>query len=77
MWQDYLMMVGGIIFSIALIPCVKGQNKPDWKSSLMTGAVLASYVPALLTRGLVLSAMATCATATMWFILLHQVRRNK
>lgn len=78
MWQDYLMMVGGIMFSIALIPCVRGEGKPDWRTSLLTGGILASYVPALATRGLVLSSAATAATATIWFVLLYQVlRRSK
>lgn len=74
-WQDILMMVGGFILSIALLPSVLGKDKPAKSSCLITGGILASYVVAMATLGLYLSASATALTTTMWFILLFQRRK--
>ncbi len=73
-WQDILMMVGGFIFSVALLPSVLGKEKPARSSCLITGTILTSYVVAMATLGLWLSAGATVLTATMWFVLLLQRR---
>lgn len=75
MWQDILMMVGGFILSVALIPTVISKGKPARSSCLLTGGVLASYVVAMATLGLWLAACATALTTTMWFILLFQRRK--
>ena len=73
-WQDVLMMLGGFGFSIGLLPSVLGKNKPAKSSCLITGIILTSYVVAMATLGLWLSAGSTTLTATMWFILLFQKR---
>ncbi len=73
-WQDILMMIGGFGFSIALLPTVLSRGKPAKSSCLITGSILATYVLALATLGLWLSAGATALTATMWFVLLFQKR---
>jgi hypothetical protein len=75
-WQDILIAVGGFGFSIALLPSVLGKAKPAKPTCLVTGAILASYVPALVTLGLWLSAGATLISTTMWFILFFQRRER-
>ena len=73
-WQDVLMMIGGFGFAIALLPSIIGKGKPAKSSCLITGGILASYVIALATLGLWLSAGATALTSAMWFVLLLQKR---
>jgi len=73
-WQDILMMIGGFGFAIALIPSVTGKSKPEKSSCAITGMILTSYVVAMATLGLILSAIATWITAVMWWILLFQRR---
>ena len=76
MWQDILIMIGGFGFAIALIPSVRGNRKPARSTCAMTGGILTSYVVAMVTLGLVLSAVATGITAIMWWLLLvQQVKR--
>jgi len=66
------MMIGGFGFAIALIPSVIGENKPEKSSCAITGGILTSYVVAMATLGLILSAIATGITAAMWWVLLFQ-----
>ena len=73
-WQDILIMLGGFGFSIALIPSVRGKQKPPRSSCVLTGVILASYCIAFVTMGLWLSTLSTSLTALMWFILLFQKR---
>ena len=73
-WQDFLMMIGSFGFAIALLPSVFGKSKPARLSSAITAGILTSYVVAMATLGLVLSAIATSITATLWWILFLQKR---
>ena len=77
-WQDILMMIGGVGLALALIPSVIYKDKPDKNTCAVTGGILTSYVMAMATLGLYFSAIAIGITATMWWILLYQqVRRIK
>jgi len=69
------MMVGGFGFAIALVPTIISKQKPTKVTCAMTGTILTSYVVALATLGLLLSAIATGITAIMWWILLIQRRQ--
>jgi len=76
-WQDVLMMIGGFGFALALIPSIVGERKPEKLSCAITGGILTSYVVAMATLGLLLSAIATWITAVMWWVLLiQQIRRR-
>jgi len=76
-WQDILMMIGGFGFALALIPSIVGERKPAKSSCAITGGILTSYVVAMATLGLILSAIATGITAIMWWVLLIQQTRRQ
>ncbi len=40
MWQDYVLAGGTIVFNIALIPAIKGTDKPPFLTSIPTALVL-------------------------------------
>lgn len=43
-WQDLVLTIGSLIFVIALIPSVKGRDKPTFWTSALTGSVLVTFV---------------------------------
>lgn len=75
MIQDIILMSGGFVFIIALIPSVLKPNKPNWLTCLITGIILLIYVSVYISLGLVLAAISSGVTALLWFILLVQSRR--
>lgn len=75
-WQDIVLMVGGLGFSIALIPTVRGKAKPAKSTCLATGSILAAFAVVYSTLGLWLAFGGTAATTTIWFVLLVQQRRK-
>ncbi len=77
-WQDILIAVGSVLFTIALIPAILSPlKKPPISTSLLTGSVLWSYVLAFGSLGLWYSAFTTVATASCWTILFFQSLRRK
>ena len=76
-WQDILMAIGGVGFSLALIPSVIGEHKPEKSTCAITGGILTSYVVAMATLGLFFSSIAIGITATMWWVLLYQQVRGR
>jgi len=76
-WQDTVLMVGGFIFSIALIPSVRSKNKPAVSTSLLTGGVLTAYIICYATMGFWLACSSGLLTAVMWFVLAIQRKRQK
>ena len=74
-WQDIVLMVGSFIFSIALIPTVRGKDKPALSTSLLTSGVLSVFVICFFTLGLYLAAISGILTTIMWVILALQAMR--
>ena len=74
-WQDIVFMIGGFIFSIALVPSILGENKPARLSCAITGIILAVYCVLYATLGLWLAFSSGMLTSLAWFILLIQRRR--
>jgi len=77
MWQDIVLMLGDFGFAIALIPSLKGKEKPSRKTCFMTAAILFLFLPALITKDLPLAAFATALCCLCWVILFLQKRINK
>ena len=71
-WQDIVMMIGGFGFSIALLPSIFSSKKPAKTSCLITAIIMAAYVVAMATLGLLLSTIANGITASLWWVLLIQ-----
>ena len=71
-WQDVVLMVGGLGFSIALVPAVRHKEKPPIATSLTTFLILALFSVAYATLGLWLACLSSVFTCLMWLILLVQ-----
>ena len=76
-WQDWVFSIGSWIFIIALIPTIKGKDKPQLSTSLITGTILATFAVAYFTLELWLSTISTIGTSLSWFILAYQKFRQK
>lgn len=76
MWQDYILTIGSVVFSVALVPAVLAREKPPLSTSAPTFffLYLFSFVYATLT--LWMSALTAFITATLWLILAIQRYRQ-
>ncbi|HSX19429.1 MAG TPA: hypothetical protein VLE91_04870 [Candidatus Saccharimonadales bacterium] len=71
-WQDLVFSVGGWILAIFLIPTIRGKQKPELATSLITSIILFIFVISYFSLGLKMGALATLASATCWGILAYQ-----
>ena len=76
-WQDYLISIVSVIFSIALIPQVmigfkKKKKSVSIQTSFPTTAGLYAMSMAFLTLGLYFSALTSLITGSLWYTLLVQ-----
>lgn len=69
---DLIFAIGSIVFILALIPSVRGEAKPDLKTSLTTGSVLAVFAITYFTISFWFAGITTLITAAMWFALAFQ-----
>lgn len=76
MWQDAVLTVGSLVFMLALLPSVVGEDKPAAWTSLITAAVLYVFAGVDMTIGLTFTALTTACTASLWTTLLIQRRRR-
>lgn len=66
-WQDLLIAVGSVCFSIALLPMLqKGASRPPVFSAAFTSFWLYTYVAAFGSLGLWYSAITGGVNATLW-----------
>jgi hypothetical protein len=63
---------GQFLFIVALAPSVFSKDKPALTTSLLTGSVLAVFVIAFSSLGLLLAAITTSVSSLTWFILAYQ-----
>jgi len=71
-WQDYVLTAGSWVFIIALIPTLRGKEKPQILTSVVTGCILVVYASVYATLGLWLSVISTSVLALSWFTLAVQ-----
>lgn len=71
-WQDWVFSVGTWIFVVALIPTIRGKQKPELSTSIVTGSILAVFVITYLSLNLWLSALSNVITSACWFLLAYQ-----
>lgn len=74
-WQDVVLMAGGIGFGVALIPSVRNRIAIPKMTCLMTGGILAAFCVVYATLGLWLACVSTLVTSILWFVLYK--RRSK
>lgn len=71
-WQDIVFTFGQFIFVIALIPTIKGKDKPAFISSLITTIILIVFGTTYISLKLWGSAFMSFTTGTAWGILTVQ-----
>ncbi len=71
-WQDWVIGIGGLALSPALIPMVLAPEAPPLLASVPTTLVLWSYLVAFVTLKMRLSAGTTFISASMWTLLALQ-----
>lgn len=76
LWQDYILTIGSIVFSVALVPAVLAREKPPLSTSVPTFFFLYLFSFVYTTLNLWLSALTAGITATLWLILAIQRYRQ-
>ena len=71
-WQDFILMVGNVVFTLALIPSILSKDKPALSTSLTTGIVLLIFSLTYFSLSLWLSTIAALITSFLWLILAFQ-----
>ncbi len=73
MWQDWILMITGFGFTLALIPAVR--RPPSKMACLLTAVLLLINGIAVATLELWLAFSATMLNCCMWTLLLTKSRR--
>jgi hypothetical protein len=73
-WQDVTIMAACFGFAIALIPSIRGKDKPAKSSCAITAGLLAAIAVSFATLGLWLSFVSELTSIAAWLILLFQRR---
>lgn len=71
-WQDWVFFIGAWIFTISLIPTIRGKQKPELSTSLTTTIIVFIFIFCFATLGLWLSVIANTAVGIAWGILAYQ-----
>lgn len=74
MWQDIIIMIACFGGSLALVPSIRGKNKPAKSSCVLTIIILVAIAVCFATLNLWLSLLATMSSIIAWAILLLQRR---
>ena len=76
-WQDWVLGVTTIIFSVSLLPSVLGKEKPALSTSLITGVTLIFVVFTQATLFLWFAASASAVACLLWLTLAVQKYKSK
>ena len=77
MWQDYIITIGLIVFSIALLPSVFGKQKPPLLTSIPTALVQFVFSVTFATLNLWFSAISQLISGILWAVIAVQVLRAR
>ena len=75
-WQDVIIMVACFGFAIALIPSIRGKQKPARSSCAITVVLLTAIAVCFATLGLWLSMASEITAIVAWGVLLFQGRKK-
>jgi CHASE2 domain-containing sensor protein len=76
-WEDLVLAVAGFMFSVALVPALRGEEKPPLTSSLTTAGLLGCVGVAYAFLGLWLGLISTGLNCVAWAVLAIQRLRNR
>ncbi len=72
LWQDYVLTIGSLVFSVALVPAVMAKEKPPLSTSVPTFFFLYLFAFVYATLSLWLSAGSALLTGSLWLTLAIQ-----
>lgn len=75
-WQDIVLSIGNVVFSVALLPSVFGKSKPAFSTSLMTGTTLLVFAVVYASLDLWVAMSVTIIGASLWLLLAFQKLRQ-
>lgn len=73
-WQDIVIMFSCFGFSLALIPSIRGKNKPARLTCLMTALLLTTIAVCFGSLKLYLAMVSEITAVIAWSVLLFQRR---
>jgi 4-hydroxybenzoate polyprenyltransferase len=76
-WQDPVLFICQIIFTLSLLPSVFGKEKPAFLTSIITFLTLTVLVFTQYTLHLYFGAAGAFTTAVLWFILAYQKYKKR
>lgn len=68
-WQDLVIALGSICFSLALLPLIRQNSKPPLSTASLTTFWLFAYVIVFATLGLWFSAITAFVNGSLWAII--------
>lgn len=71
-WEDWVITIGQIIFIIAIVPALRGKDKPPTFTSVTTGTVLLAFAAAQYSLGLITSVFTSIILGSSWIFLGYQ-----
>lgn len=71
-WEDWVITIGQVIFIIAIIPAIRGKDKPPVFTSVITGVVLLTFAAAQYSLGLISSVFTSIILGSSWIFLGYQ-----
>lgn len=71
-WQDLVLLIGNIIYCIALIPSIFGPNKPSKWTSLMNAVTLTAFTVTYVSLSFMYASIAVAISALGWWVLFAQ-----
>lgn len=75
-WQDIVLSLSGLVFSIALIPTILSKEKPALTTDLLTCLFVALNALAFLTLSLWFAAATSTLNFIVWFVIFTQKYRQ-
>lgn len=76
-WQDIVFGIGAVIFAVALIPTIRGAQKPPLMTSIPTTVVLLVFAVTQASLSLWVAAITSVFAASLWLTLAVQKIRSK
>lgn len=71
-WQDWVLMIGNLIFFLALLPSIFSKDKPNVWTSGPTSAVLSAITVTYWSLGLKFGSVMLGLSALAWCVLFFQ-----
>lgn len=65
-WQDIVIMIGQVLFSISLIPILRAKTKPPKFTCFLTASILGSFFITFGTLSLWMSMFSCLLNGTLW-----------